>query len=361
MDERAFVQSDAQGDIFKFPLPAYFRSRKYISQHFGANPQAYAQWGAGHAGTDIAVPQGTPVYSARTGQVVACRTDAKNPAKYLGLYVIVQSADNRYQDLYAHLSAVQVKNGATVASGDKIGVSGSTGNSTGPHLHFGERPLPRQDNGYRGFVNAEALLFPEAGQEQDRLDSLSRVQVANSAVPDNAGNVDAALGPGAAAPSRRRLRVHAPSLAMGAPAWIVLAYVVLQVLVSSGVNPGFNPDSLRQLEGVVRAVADVEGVPLPDVPDVPVATAPTSAPTAGDDCLASQPALDRFNIHTDIEGPVSGYGTDVGTIYCIVAQHRSDANHVWYELRAPSADLPVGYVRAMADNGVKSFAGVGDP
>lgn len=167
--EQDFIQADERGDVFKFPLPINYQDRKYISQHFGENPKAYAQWGAGHAGTDIAVPVGTPVYSAQTGIVVACRSD--KPAKYLGLDDHVQSADDRYQDLYAHLSRIHVKNGESVAAGDQIGTSGNTGNATGSHLHFGERPLPRADNGYRGFVNADHLLFSD--------------DIADTSIPDN--------------------------------------------------------------------------------------------------------------------------------------------------------------------------------
>lgn len=343
-----FLQEDGDGDVFKFPLPVNYQDRKYVSQHFGADPQAYKQWGAGHAGTDIAVPVGTPVYAARTGRVVSCRTDPDNPAKYLGLYVIVQSADDRYQDLYAHLSRVQVKNGASVAAGDRLGASGSTGNSTGPHLHFGERPLPKQANGYRGFVNAEHLLFGPLPEAQ---------------VPDSAGNADEALGPGAVSAKRRALSLHAPSAMLGAPVWIVLAYIVLQVMVQTGVNPGFSVSSLRQLEGVVQGVAAAEGVALPDLalPTVQ-ATADTAASGAPAPCLATLPALDVFNIHVQVNGDVSGYGTETGREYCIAAVSTVDGND-WYELRRPNDQLEKGFVRAAADNGVESFesARVGTP
>lgn len=142
--EQDFIQADERGDVFKFPLPINYQDRKYISQHFGKNPKAYAQWGASHAGTDIAVPVGTPVYSARTGTVVACRSD--KPAKYLGLY--------------AHLSRIPdtCQKREECPAGDRIGASGNTGNATDPHLHFGECPLPKADNGYRGFINAESSV-----------------------------------------------------------------------------------------------------------------------------------------------------------------------------------------------------------
>lgn len=325
---------------FAFPLPSQYRDRKYVSQHFGENPQYYKRWGAGHAGTDIAVPTGTPVYAARTGQVVACRADINNPAKYLGLYVIVQSADNRFQDLCAHLSEVSVHNGAQVTQGDRIGLSGATGNVTGPHLHFGERPIPKQDNGYRGFVNVEGLLFGEAPM----------------GTPDNAGNVDSAIGPIAAATSPKRLSlpVHVQGAAISAPAWILIAYLVLQVMIQSGVNPGFPVADLRKLEGVVEAAASLEGVDLPAV-NIPAGTAqPTFTPSPTHVACRMLPALDRFNIHTAPDGPLSGYGTTTGVVYC-VTEVLEVAGKRWLTLERPEG-LDIGYVRAHADNGVASFA-----
>lgn len=89
-----------------------------------------------HAGTDIGAPLGTPVLAAYAGQVVM--------ADFLGGYglaVALNHNQGNQQTLYGHLSEVFVKAGETVKQGTVIGRVGSTGNSTGPHLHFEYREL----------------------------------------------------------------------------------------------------------------------------------------------------------------------------------------------------------------------------
>lgn len=84
-----------------------------------------------HSGTDIGAPSGTPVLAAFSGRV--------NTSGFLGGYgltVILEHSGDRAQTLYAHLSEVFVQPGETVEQGEVIGRVGSTGNSTGPHLHF---------------------------------------------------------------------------------------------------------------------------------------------------------------------------------------------------------------------------------
>ena len=103
-----------------------------------------------HTGLDIAVPSGTAVRAAAAGVVVLATTNLGadgRPAGY-GTYVLVAHGGGLYT-LYAHLSALAVSPGESVAAGQVLGLSGSTGNSTGPHLHFEVRegtqpvdPLP---------------------------------------------------------------------------------------------------------------------------------------------------------------------------------------------------------------------------
>lgn len=90
-----------------------------------------------HTGTDFTAPYGTPVRAACNGAVVASDT---SPA--YGTNIQIKCADGRYI-LYAHLSAKRVAVGATVTAGQQIGNVGSTGNSSGPHLHFEVRITPR--------------------------------------------------------------------------------------------------------------------------------------------------------------------------------------------------------------------------
>ena len=83
-----------------------------------------------HQGVDLAAPIGTPVLAARGGIVETTGTDT-----VYGNYIVLKH-DNSTQSLYAHLSAIDVKMGMRVEKGNTIGKVGTTGWSTGPHLHF---------------------------------------------------------------------------------------------------------------------------------------------------------------------------------------------------------------------------------
>ncbi|GGQ47193.1 transglycosylase family protein [Streptomyces althioticus] len=99
--------------------------------------KAGSAWSKGyHTGVDFPVPTGTPVKSVGAGTVVAAGWEGS-----FGYQVVVRHADGRYSQ-YAHLSAISVKNGQSVGAGQRLGRSGSTGNSSGPHLHFEVRTGP---------------------------------------------------------------------------------------------------------------------------------------------------------------------------------------------------------------------------
>lgn len=89
------------------------------------------RWGRLHGGIDLAVPEGTPVYAADNGKVIVSG-DLDNG---YGNYIILDH-QNGCKTLYAHNSELLVSAGDVVAKGDRIALSGNTGNSTGPHLHF---------------------------------------------------------------------------------------------------------------------------------------------------------------------------------------------------------------------------------
>ncbi len=84
----------------------------------------------GHNGLDFGIPVGTPVKSTMDGQVVYAGWNNQG----YGNLVIVENGD--YRTYYAHLSSIPVSIGETVSAGNVIGLSGNTGNSTGPHLHY---------------------------------------------------------------------------------------------------------------------------------------------------------------------------------------------------------------------------------
>ncbi|MFE0963396.1 M23 family metallopeptidase [Streptomyces fungicidicus] len=98
---------------------------------------AGSMWSSGyHTGVDFAVPTGTSLKAVGAGTVVS--------AGYGGAYgnqVVIKLNDGYYAQ-YAHLSSLSVSAGQTVTAGQQVGLSGATGNVTGPHLHFEIRTTP---------------------------------------------------------------------------------------------------------------------------------------------------------------------------------------------------------------------------
>lgn len=99
--------------------------------------KAGSNWSSGyHTGVDFAVSTGTSIHAIAAGTVVE--------AGWGGAYgnnVVIKHADGKYSQ-YAHFSALKVSAGQTVTAGQVIGLSGATGNVTGPHLHFEIRTTP---------------------------------------------------------------------------------------------------------------------------------------------------------------------------------------------------------------------------
>ncbi|WP_374984722.1 peptidoglycan DD-metalloendopeptidase family protein [Streptomyces fradiae] len=96
-----------------------------------------SSWSSGyHTGVDFPVPTGTSVKAVSSGRVVSAGW-----AGSYGYQVVIRHDDGKYSQ-YAHLSALTVRAGQTVSAGQRIARSGSTGNSTGPHLHFEVRTGP---------------------------------------------------------------------------------------------------------------------------------------------------------------------------------------------------------------------------
>ena len=116
----------ALGELFKCPITAKWR----LSSAYGYRNDPITGVRKFHTGMDMAAPTGTPVKAALDGKVVAVSFN-----QVYGNYVII-SHINGYQSLYAHLHAATVKVGQRLNQGDKLGLVGSTGYSTGPHLHF---------------------------------------------------------------------------------------------------------------------------------------------------------------------------------------------------------------------------------
>jgi len=109
-----------------FPLKDNFR----VSSKFGYRIHPVKNIKKFHYGIDLACPKGTIIYAVTDGKVAR-----SNFANGYGNYIIINHS-NGVTTAYAHLNTRNVKNGDYVKKGDVIGYVGSTGRSTGPHLHF---------------------------------------------------------------------------------------------------------------------------------------------------------------------------------------------------------------------------------
>ncbi len=120
------TRQEINGDLFKKPI----RARWYLSSAFGWRKSPFTGVRSYHGGVDMACSQGTKIYSAMEGKVTA--TGFNNT---YGNYVIV-THHSGYKTLYGHMSAIAAVKGQYVTQSSVIGYVGSTGLSTGPHLHF---------------------------------------------------------------------------------------------------------------------------------------------------------------------------------------------------------------------------------
>ena len=103
----------------------------YVSSPFGDRNAPTAGASSNHQGVDLAAPQGTPIYASRGGTVTVAKFS--NSAGY---YVTINHGDG-FSSVYMHMTHYVVSKGQSVSQGQLIGYVGSTGVSTGPHLHFG--------------------------------------------------------------------------------------------------------------------------------------------------------------------------------------------------------------------------------
>ena len=110
-----------------------------------------------HEGVDIAAPRGTGVYVAAEGAVIRTGYDAAGYGRFVEI-----RHPNGMTTLYAHLSRLDVASGDRLGAGERIGLVGSTGRSTGPHLHFEVRRGDRQVNPVKVMGQAFAVVVAEA-------------------------------------------------------------------------------------------------------------------------------------------------------------------------------------------------------
>lgn len=115
---------------FLWPLSGIY----VLSSLYGSRPDPFTGRPDNHTGIDIPASRGTPIYAAKSGVVITSVYGTGSAWSY-GNYVVVAHSDGT-STLYAHMSSRAVSKGQTVKQGDVVGYVGTTGNSTGNHLHF---------------------------------------------------------------------------------------------------------------------------------------------------------------------------------------------------------------------------------
>ncbi len=129
LEEQNRKSRNYDGGMFTFPCPSYTR----ISDDFGMRMHPTLGRKMMHNGVDFAAPSGSPILAAYDGTVVSASYSSS-----MGNYVMIDHGDGLIT-LYMHASKLLVSTGEDVTAGQKIALVGSTGRSTGPHLHFGVR------------------------------------------------------------------------------------------------------------------------------------------------------------------------------------------------------------------------------
>lgn len=116
--------------VDRLPITSPVRDDHWISSDYGLRKDPFNNQSAWHEGIDYAAPTGTPIYATASGEVVSSGWNGG-----YGMTVVIEHSGN-LKTRYAHLKKSLVKPGQSVDRGDKIALMGSTGRSTGSHLHY---------------------------------------------------------------------------------------------------------------------------------------------------------------------------------------------------------------------------------
>jgi len=116
--------------VFFLPTTYPVKGKPKISSLYGYRKDPFTHKRAFHHGIDIEIPANTPIYACANGIVRNASYD-----RYGGNYIEIDHG-NGYKTIYCHLSKYQVEKGDVVGKGQLIGISGNTGRSTGPHIHY---------------------------------------------------------------------------------------------------------------------------------------------------------------------------------------------------------------------------------
>jgi murein DD-endopeptidase MepM/ murein hydrolase activator NlpD len=163
--------TNRQVPVFASPFPGSFRIANYFDHEYpllGNDTVSYQlspcgerllNRSGGHAGIDYLMPTGTPIFAVADGDVTFAGLEAAHACIALGGQSVSDSAieirHGRFGSRYVHLSQIDVRAGQSVVQGQRLGLSGSVGCSTAPHLHFA---ATRSDQTNRG--NGSSAIDP---------------------------------------------------------------------------------------------------------------------------------------------------------------------------------------------------------
>lgn len=223
-----------------------------VSSGFGRRVRPNARASSNHQGLDFAVAEGTPVAAAADGEVIFA-----GPRGNYGNRVEVRHADGSVST-YSHLSGFDVRVGDRVSSGQTVARSGSTGNVTGPHLHF----EIRRGNGYvdpRGLLNGEAA----ASGPSDGLAPLrSRApRVTDPEVLTYPGQGDLASGGAPVRPSQQQPLSGTQGLGLADPNLGIRQAEAIPPARPAGAAPDFTARAVPEIAATRARQSDADALP----------------------------------------------------------------------------------------------------
>ena len=172
--ERKYLET--QGNFKHLPTISPIRKgTAWKSSPFGERTDPFTGRKAFHSGVDFAGRKGTPIYATADGVVSYAYTDLR-----LGKVVVIEHnieevneqgetyvRQGVYRTEYGHMDKILVNKGQRVQRGEHIGAMGSTGRSTGPHLHYAVRFQDRRRGERKGYVDPERFILDRAGSEAE--------------------------------------------------------------------------------------------------------------------------------------------------------------------------------------------------
>ena len=146
---------------FRWPLPA---SNNVLTSFYGSRKDPFTGTARNHTGIDLSAARNTPIYAAKSG-VVTTSVYGSGANWAYGNYVVVSHSDGT-STLYAHMNSRNVSKGQTVKQGDVVGYVGTTGRSTGNHLHFEVRVNGSRVDPLDFFKDKSPLYYSSKGRRE---------------------------------------------------------------------------------------------------------------------------------------------------------------------------------------------------